>query len=151
LDLNLLSTINLCYEVMPLMKKQKWGRIITMTSISAKQPLPTLILSNTARAGVLGFSKSLSEQLAPQGITVNSVCPGYTRTERVEELAKAFAEKGKGTEEDFYRAIEENIPIGRLGRPEEIGDAVAFLASELASYTTGVALQVDGGWIKGLY
>jgi 3-oxoacyl-[acyl-carrier protein] reductase len=142
--------LNLRYEVMPLMKKQKWGRIITMTSISAKQPLKTLILSNTARAGVLGFSKSLSEQLAPHGITVNSVCPGYTRTERVEELARAFAEKGKGSEEDFYRAVEENIPLGRLGRPEEIADAVAFLASERASYITGVSLQVDGGWVKGL-
>lgn len=150
LELNLLSTVNLCYEVMPLMKKQKWGRIVTMTSISAKQPLKTLILSNTARAGVLGFSKSLSEQLAPHGITVNSVCPGYTRTERVEELARAFAEKGKGSEEDFYRAVEENIPLGRLGRPEEIADAVAFLASERASYITGVSLQVDGGWVKGL-
>jgi len=150
LELNLLSTINLCYETMPLMKKQKWGRIVTMTSISAKQPLKTLILSNTARAGVLGFSKSLSEQLAPHGITVNSVCPGYTRTERVEELARAFAEKGKGSEEDFYRAVEENIPLGRLGRPEEIADVVAFLASERASYITGVSLQVDGGWVKGL-
>jgi 3-oxoacyl-[acyl-carrier protein] reductase len=150
IELNLMSTVNLCYEVMPLMKKQKWGRIITMTSISAKQPLKTLILSNTARAGVLGFSKSLSEQLAPHGITVNSVCPGYTRTERVEELARAFAEKGKGSEEDFYRAVEENIPLGRLGRPEEIADAVAFLASERASYITGVSLQVDGGWVKGL-
>ncbi len=150
LELNLLSTINLCYEVMPLMKKQKWGRIVTMTSISAKQPLKTLILSNTARAGVLGFSKSLSEQLAPHGITVNSVCPGYTRTERVEELARAFAEKEKGSEEDFYRGVEENIPLGRLGRPEEIADVVAFLASERASYITGVSLQVDGGWVKGL-
>lgn len=150
LELNLLSTVNLCYETMPLMKKQKWGRIITMTSISAKQPLKTLILSNTARAGVLGFSKSLSEQLAPHGITVNSVCPGYTRTERVEELARAFAEKEKGSEEDFYRGVEENIPLGRLGRPEEIADVVAFLASERASYITGVSLQVDGGWVKGL-
>ena len=151
LELNLLSTVNLCYETMPLMKKQKWGRIITMTSISAKQPLKTLILSNTARSGVLGFSKSLSEQLAPYGITVNSVCPGYTRTERVEELARAFAEKGKGSEKDFYRGVEENIPLGRLGRPEEIADVVAFLASEKASYITGVSLQVDGGWVKGLF
>lgn len=151
LELNLLSTINLCYEVIPLMKKQKWGRIITMTSISAKQPLKTLILSNTARSGVLGFSKSLSEQLAPFGITVNSVLPGYTRTERVEELARDFAEKGKGTVEDFYRHVEENIPLGRLGRPEEIAHAVAFLASERASYITGVSLQVDGGFVKGLF
>ncbi len=151
LELNLLSTVNLCYEVMPLMKKQRWGRIITMASVSAKQPIPALILSNTARAGVLGFSKSLSEQLAPYGITVNSVCPGYTKTERVEELAKAFAKSGKGSVEDFYRNIEKMIPMGRMGTPEEIAQAVAFLASEKASYITGVALQVDGGYIKALF
>ena len=122
-----------------------------MVSISAKQPIDTLILSNTARAGVLGFSKSLSNQLAPYGITVNSVCPGYTKTERVENLAKSFAEKGTGTVKDFYKNIENNIPLGRLGRPEEIAQAVAFLASEGAAYITGVALQVDGGYIKTLF
>jgi 3-oxoacyl-[acyl-carrier protein] reductase len=151
LELNLLSTVNLCYEVVPLMKKQKWGRIINMASISAKQPIDTLILSNTSRAGVLGFSKSLSNQLAPYGITVNSVCPGYTKTKRVEELAKSFEDKGKGTVKDFYNSIEKNVPLGRLGTPEEIAQAVAFLASEGAGYITGVALQVDGGYIKALY
>lgn len=151
LELNLLSTINLCYEVIPLMKKQKWGRIINMASVSAKQPIESLILSNTARAGVLGFSKSLSNQMAPYGITVNAVCPGYIRTERVEELAQSFSEKGKGSVEDFYRKIEESIPSGRLGKPEEIARAVAFLASEGASYMTGIALQIDGGYIKGLF
>ncbi len=151
LELNLLSTISLCYEVIPMMKKQRWGRIIAMTSVSAKQPIDNLILSNTSRAGVLGFAKSLSSQLAPYGITVNSVCPGYTRTERVEELARSFAESGKGKVQDFYRNIEQSIPIGRLAAPEEIADAVAFLASERASYITGVALQVDGGYIKALF
>lgn len=151
LELNLLSTVNLCYEVIPYMKKQKWGRIINMNSVSAKQPIDTLILSSTARAGVLGFSKSLSNQLAPFGITVNSICPGYTRTERVENLAKTFEEKGKGSVEDFYKNIEESIPLGRLGKPEEIAHAVAFLASEGAGYITGVTLQVDGGYIKALY
>ena len=151
LELNLLSTVNLCYEVIPLMKKQKWGRIINMVSISAKQPIETLILSNTARAGVLGFSKSLSNQLAPYEITVNSVCPGYIKTERVEDLAKSFEKKGKGTTKDFYSNIENDIPLGRLGRPEEIAQAVAFLASERASYITGVALQIDGGYIKALF
>ena len=151
LELSLLSTVNLCYEVIPLMKKQKWGRIINMVSISAKQPIDTLILSNTARAGVLGFSKSLSNQLAPYGITVNSVCPGYTKTERVENLAKSFEKKGKGATKDFYSNIENDIPLGRLGRPEEIAQAVAFLSSEGAGYITGVALQVDGGYIKALF
>ena len=151
LELNLLSTVNLCYEVIPHMKEKRWGRIITMTSVAAKQPIDTLILSNTSRAGVLGFSKSLSNQLAPFNITVNSVCPGYTRTERVESLGRAYEEKGKGTIDDFYRSIEKSIPMGRLGKPEEIANAVAFLASEAAGYITGVSLQVDGGYIKGLF
>jgi 3-oxoacyl-[acyl-carrier protein] reductase len=151
LELNLLSTINLCYEVMPFMKKQRWGRIICMTSVSAKQPIDNLILSNTSRAGVLGFSKSLSNQLAASGITVNSVCPGYTRTERVDELARSFEESGKGTVKDFYSNIEKAIPTGRLGTPEELAQAVAFLASEGAGYMTGIALQVDGGYIKALF
>ena len=151
LELNLLSTVNLCYEVIPFMKKQKWGRIINMVSVAAKQPIDSLILSNTARAGVLGFSKSLSNQVASYGITVNSICPGYTKTERVEELAKSFEQSGKGAVKDFYRDIQKNVPAGRFGTPEEIARAVAFLASEGAGYITGVALQVDGGYTKGLF
>jgi 3-oxoacyl-[acyl-carrier protein] reductase len=150
-ELNLLSTVNLCTHVTPFMKKRKWGRIVNMTSVSAKQPIDTLILSNTARAGVLGYSKSLSNQLAPYGITVNSVCPGYTRTERVKNLAKSFEKSGKGTVEDFFKNIEQTIPMGRLGRPYEIASAVAFLCSEAASYITGIALQVDGGYIKAVF
>ena len=150
-ELNLLSTVNLCYQAAPHMKKQKWGRIVNLTSVSAKQPIDTLILSNTARAGVLGFSKSLSSQLASYGITVNSVCPGYTRTERVENLAKSYEEAGKGSVYDFFRNIEKIIPMGRLGRPYEIAAAVVFLCSEAASYITGVALQVDGGFVKAIF
>jgi 3-oxoacyl-[acyl-carrier protein] reductase len=151
MELNLLSTISLCYEAIPHMKKSRWGRIVCITSVSAKQPIPNLILSNTARAGVLGFAKSLSEQVAPFGITVNSVCPGYTKTERVEELARSFADSGKGTQEDFYKTIEVSIPMKRLGTTEEFAHTVAFLASEGAGYITGVALQIDGGYIKGLF
>ncbi len=151
LELNLLSTVNLCYRAAPHMKKQKWGRIVNLTSISAKQPIDNLILSNTARAGVLGFSKSLSSQLAPYGITVNSVCPGYTLTERVENLAKSYEKAGKGSVQEFYQNIEKIIPMGRLGRPHEIAAAVVFLCSEAASYITGVALQVDGGFIKAIF
>ena len=150
LHLNLLSTIGLTYLVIPGMKEEGWGRIVNITSVSAKQPINTLILSNTSRAGVLGFSKSISEQLAPFGITVNSVCPGYTRTERVEELALAFEDSGKGSVTDFYRNVEATIPLGRLAEPAEFGKVVAFFASEAASYVTGVALQIDGGYVKGL-
>jgi 3-oxoacyl-[acyl-carrier protein] reductase len=150
-ELNLMSTICLCYEVVPHMKKNRWGRIICVTSVSAKQPILNLILSNTARAGVLGFAKSLSEQIAPFGITVNSVCPGYTKTERIEDLAQSFVDSGKGTQEDFYKTIEASIPMRRLGTTEEFGHTVAFLASEGAGYITGAALQIDGGYIKSLF
>lgn len=150
-ELNLMSTISLCYGVIPNMKKKRWGRIVCIVSVSAKQPIPNLILSNTSRAGVLGFVKSLSEQMAPFGITVNSVCPGYTKTERVEDLAQSFADTGKGTRDDFYKTIEANIPMQRLGTTEEFAHSVAFLASKGAGYITGVALQIDGGYIKGLF
>lgn len=151
LELSLLSTVNLSYEVIPHMKKRNWGRIVNVTSVSAKQPIDTLVLSNTARAGVLGFSKSLSNQMAPSGITVNSVCPGYTRTERVDALAKAYEESGKGDARDFFQEVERTIPMGRFGRPSELAAAVAFLSSEPAGYITGVALQVDGGYIKSIF
>ncbi len=150
-ELNLMSTISLCYEAIPHMKKNRWGRIVCIASVSAKQPVGNLILSNTARAGVLGFAKSLSEQVAPFGITVNSVCPGYTKTERVDDLARSFADSGKGTQKDFYKAIEASIPMKRLGTTEEFAHTVAFLASEGAGYITGIALQIDGGYIKGLF
>jgi 3-oxoacyl-[acyl-carrier protein] reductase len=151
LELNLLSTIALCREVVPHMKERGWGRIVNVTSVSAKQPIDTLALSNTARAGVLGYSKTLSNQTAPFGITVNSVCPGYTKTERVEDLAKAYEESGKGDAQEFFRAVERTIPMGRLGRPEELAAAVVFLCSDAAGYITGVALQVDGGYVKSIY
>jgi 3-oxoacyl-[acyl-carrier protein] reductase len=151
LELNLLSTVRLCHEVVPLMKERRWGRIIALTSISAKQPIDNLILSNTARAGVLGYAKSLSAAVAGYGITVNCICPGYTKTERVERLAEAFVEKGLGSVEEYYGRLEKAIPLGRLGKPEEIAAAAVFFASEGAAYITGTALQVDGGYVKGLF
>ncbi len=150
-ELNLLSAIRLSYLVIPSMKKRHWGRIIHIASVSAKQPIHNLILSNTSRSGVLGFSKSLAEQMGRFNITVNTVCPGYTKTERVESLARSFEENGKGTIADFYASIERTIPMGRLGRPEELASTVTFLASERASYITGTVIQVDGGYIKGLF
>ncbi|MBI9037905.1 MAG: SDR family oxidoreductase [Bacteroidales bacterium] len=150
-ELNLISTINLSYKVLDFMKKQKWGRIINITSVSAKQPIENLILSNTARAGVLGFAKSLSSQVASYGITVNSVCPGFTKTQRVENIAKAFVESGQGTQEDFYNNLEATVPMKRIGTTDEFAQTVGFLASEGAGYITGVALQIDGGWVKGLF
>ncbi len=149
--LNMLSTIRLCRAVLPQMKVRKWGRIIAVTSVSVKQPLDNLILSNAARAGLTGYLKTLSNVMAPFGITVNAVCPGYTKTQRVVNLARAFSSSGKGFEDDFYRKLEMEIPMQRLGDPDDFGKAVAFLASEQAGYITGVSLPIDGGFVKGLF
>jgi 3-oxoacyl-[acyl-carrier protein] reductase len=151
IELNLISTINLCRAVVPQMQEQRWGRIINLTSMTAKQPLDGLILSNVSRAGVSGFSKSLANELAKDNITVNCVCPGYTRTDRVQDLARAIAHRESIDMKDVFQRWEANIPMRRLGEPRELAALVAFLASERASYITGTAIQVDGGYIKGLF
>ena len=134
---------NVPRTAVPIMQKAKWGRIICLTSLAAKQPLPGLILSTTARAGVLGFSKALSDEVAKDGITVNSIAPGFIATERVEELQRAKPEMMKQTIGQ--------IPMGRIGTPDELAAAVTFLASEPASYITGAVLQVDGGFIRSIF
>jgi 3-oxoacyl-[acyl-carrier protein] reductase len=148
--LNLLSTILMTREVVPIMKEKKWGRIINLTSIAVKQPIDGLILSNTIRSGVIGFAKSLSNELAPYNITVNSVCPGYTLTDRVRNLAKVIARKENKTPEEIIGKWESEIPMGRLGTPEEFAALVTFLASDRSGYITGAAIQIDGGWYKGI-
>jgi 3-oxoacyl-[acyl-carrier protein] reductase len=149
-ELNLLSTVHLCREAVPHMKKAGWGRIINITSFAAKQPHEGLILSNTARAGVLGFAKSLANELASSGILVNTVCPGAFETERHISLTqKRAAAEGISVEEANKRRARE-IPVGRFGKPEEFGDLVAFLASERAGYITGTAIQIDGGVVRSL-
>ena len=151
LELNLLSTVHLCREAVPHMKQRGWGRIINITSFAAKQPHDGLILSNTSRAGVLGFAKSLANELASSGILVNTVCPGAFETERHIALTqKRAAQEGISVEEANKKRAKE-IPVGRFGRPEEFGDLVAFLASERAGYITGTAIQIDGGVVKSLY
>lgn len=148
--LNLMSVINLCAEVIPYMQRKRWGRIINITSIAVKQPVDGLILSNSIRSGVAGLAKTLSNEMAPYNILVNNVCPGYTRTERVEELSASMAERKGVSKEQIVQGWEENIPMGRMGRPEEFAALVAFLASERASYITGATIPVDGGAVKGL-
>lgn len=150
LDLNLLSTIHLCRAAVPHMRKHRWGRIVCITSIAAKQPMAGLILSTTARAGVMGFAKTLADELAPEGITVNTVCPGFIKTERVEDLAHQRSKQTKRSTAEELSGFVADIPVGRMGEPDELAAAVAFLASERASYITGVALQVDGGYIRSI-
>jgi 3-oxoacyl-[acyl-carrier protein] reductase len=150
LDLNLLSTLNLCRESVPHMQKRKWGRIINITSFAAKQPHEGLILSNMARAGVLGLAKSLANELAASNILVNTVCPGAFQTERQTALSqKRATQEGISLEEATQKRTKE-IPLGRFGLPEEFADLVVFLASERASYITGTAIQIDGGVIRSL-
>lgn len=147
---NLLSVVELTRAILPGMKERRWGRIINVTSIAVKQPVDNLILSNSVRAAVTGFARTLANEVAPFGITVNNVMPGYTRTQRVEELAERNASL-KGTTPEAERAVwEGQIPMARLGESLEFAAMVAFLASERASYTTGASIPVDGGWIRGL-
>ncbi len=149
-ELNLLSVVRLCKEVIPYMQRQGGGRIIHSTSISVKQPLENLVLSNSLRAGVIGLSKTLANELGPDNILVNAVCPGATATERLENLVKARVEREGISEEDAKRGWTDAIPLGRLGTPEEFANLVVFLASEKASNITGTAIQVDGGFYKGI-
>jgi 3-oxoacyl-[acyl-carrier protein] reductase len=149
-NLNLMSVVYLCSEVIPYMQRNRWGRIVNITSIAVKQPVDGLMLSNSLRTAVIGFAKSLSNEMAPYNILVNNVCPGYTRTERVDELSAAIGERKGVSKERIVRNWEENIPMARLGRPEEFAALVAFLVSERSSYITGTSIPVDGGAFKGL-
>jgi 3-oxoacyl-[acyl-carrier protein] reductase len=149
-ELNALSAIRLAKLVLPGMRQQKWGRIINITSVSVKQPIEGLILSNTVRAGLTGWAKTVATEVAPDGVTVNNVAPGYTLTERQEELARARSEAMGKTKEEIIATWATQGPMGRIGKPDEIAAAVAFLASERASYITGITLQVDGGWVRSL-
>src|SRR6266550_2592388 len=151
IDLNLFSAVHLARAAVPIMRKAEWGRIVCLASVAAKQPLAGLILSTTARAGLLGFAKALADEMAPEGITVNVVCPGFIATERIAELTETRATRERRPAQDVTREMVAAIPMARMGQPEELAAAVAFLASERASYITGAVLQVDGGFTRSIF
>jgi len=148
INLNLLSFVRVSELILPYMQQQQFGRIIAITSVSVKQPLNNLVLSNTTRLGVVGFAKTLANEYAKDNILVNVVCPGPTLTNRMIELInKAVKDTGK-SEDEIKKTWIDNIPLGRLGKPEELANLVVFLASKKASYITGTVIQVDGGFVK---
>lgn len=148
--LNLMSTIVMTRAAVPTMVRKRWGRIINVTSVAVKQPIDGLILSNTVRSGVIGMAKTLSNELAPFNVTVNNVCPGYTLTQRVKSLSEVIAEKEGSSPDAIVKRWESQVPMGRLGTPEEFAALVVFLASERAGYITGASIQIDGGYYKGI-
>jgi len=149
-DLTLHSAINMTRRAIPVMKEAGWGRIIYITSVAVKQPIDNLLISNTYRAGLTGFAKSISREFAKNGITVNTVLPGYTETERLTELAGSISASTGIKTGEVFAGWTADIPAGRIGQPEELAALIAFLASEKASFITGTSIQVDGGYIKGL-
>ncbi len=148
--LTLLSAVYFAREVLPRMRKNKWGRLATITSVSVKQPIDGLLLSNSIRAAVTGLARTLANEFGADGITVNNVCPGYTLTERLDELAETLARGASVSRETILEGWSSQVPLGRLAKPEEFAALVAFLVSERASYINGASIAVDGGWVCSL-
>ena len=150
-DLLLMSTVFFARETLPRMQKNKWGRFITITSSAVKQPVDGLLLSNSIRAAVTGLARTLANEYAAHGITVNNVCPGYTRTARLDGLAATISARTGAAPEAVFADWTRQIPAGRIGTPQEFAAVVAFLASERASYINGTSIAVDGGMIRSLF
>jgi 3-oxoacyl-[acyl-carrier protein] reductase len=149
-ELNLLSTVRMAREAVPRMREAGYGRIVVISSSSVKQPVPGLVLSTTARAGAAGWTRHLADEVASDGITVNTVLPGRIDTDRIRWLLERRAEREGVTPEEVADRDAQAIPLGRMGQPAELGAVVAFLCSERASYLTGLFLSVDGGLYRGL-
>jgi|ERR1041385_549528 len=149
-DTNFLSAVFLAREVIPYMQKNRWGRFITLTSISTKQPVPDLVLSNAVRAAVVGLMKSLSNEFGKDGVLVNNVGPGYTATGRLKELADSRSSSQGKTQDEIFANWAADSALKRVAEPREVADVIVWLASERASYVTGQTILVDGGAYKGL-
>jgi len=149
-DLNLMSTVHLARETLPLMQARRWGRFITITSMTVKQPVEGLVLSNAVRSGVVGLVKTLANEYGPYNVLVNNVCPGYTATARLLSLADTIANKEGIEPREVVDRWARQAPLRRVGEPEEFANLVVFLASERASYITGVSIAVDGGYVRGV-
>ena len=150
LELNFLSTVYFVREVIPHMQRKRWGRILTLTSITTKQPVTDLVLSNAVRAAVVGLVKSLANEFGKDGILVNNVAPGFTATDRLKELAKTRSASSGKSEQEIFEGWAADAPLRRLGEPCEVAETIVWLASERASYITGQTVLVDGGMYKGL-
>lgn len=150
IETNFLSVVHFAREVVPYMQKKRWGRFITITSTSVRQPIPDLVLSNSVRPAVVGLVKSLALEFGKDGITVNNIAPGYTATDRLSELSKVRALAAGVSEQEIRERWAAEIPLRRLGKPEEIADAILWLASDRAAYITGQTIIVDGGIYKGM-
>jgi 3-oxoacyl-[acyl-carrier protein] reductase len=146
-----MNVVRLCRLAIPNMKSRRWGRIVHLTSLVAKQPAPILTISSTLRAGISGLTKTLSQELGKDGITVNALLPGHILTDRQIHLGEIRSKAEGYSLDEYLTRTAASIPTGRIGKPEEIGDAVAFLCSERAAYITGVSLQVDGGIIQSTF
>ncbi len=149
-DANFLSTVYFAREVIPYMQRLRWGRIVTITSVTTKQPVPDLVLSNAVRAAVVGLVKSLANEFGKDGILVNNVGPGFTATDRLKELAKARSAAQGKSEQEIFETWAADSALKRVGKPEEIADTIVWLASERASFITGQTVLADGGVYKGL-
>jgi 3-oxoacyl-[acyl-carrier protein] reductase len=148
-QLTLMSFVRLCYAAIPALKQSQQGSILACTSITVKQPLPNLVLSNSLRLAVAGLVKTLADELGPSGVRVNAICPGSTRTDRIEQLLADRAERNGTSVEEEAAKMAAEIPLGRIGTPEEFGRVAAFLVSPAASFVNGVSLLVDGGTYRG--
>ena len=149
-QLNLRSIVSFAHAVLPRMQAAQWGRFVTITSVAVKQPVPELVLSNSIRTGVLGLVRSLASQFGPDNITINNVGPGFTATDRMKELTVKRAHAAGLSVEDYKVQMAKDVPLRRVGQPEEVADAIVWLASERASYITGQTILVDGGVYRGI-